>query len=39
MDVSMLILTLVFMVVFVAPFFIISAIKDRKEKQEEENNK
>ena len=31
----MVILTLVFLVVFVAPFFIISAVKERREKREE----
>lgn len=35
MDTSMVILTLIFLVVFVAPFFIISAIKERREKREE----
>lgn len=35
MDTSMVILTLAFLVVFVAPFFVISAIKERREKREE----
>ena len=35
MDTSMVFLTLAFLVVFVAPFFIISAIKERREKREE----
>ena len=36
MDTSMVFLTLAFLVVFVAPFFIISAIKERREKREKE---
>ena len=35
MDTSMVFLTLAFLVVFVAPFFIISAIKERREKRQE----
>ena len=31
----MVLLTVIFLVVFVAPFFIISAIKERREKREE----
>lgn len=31
----MVILTVIFLVVFVAPFFVISAIKERREKREE----
>ena len=34
MDTSMVLLTVIFLVVFVAPFFIISAIKERREKRE-----
>lgn len=37
MDTSMVFLTLAFLVVFVAPFFIISAIKERREKKEQES--
>lgn len=36
MDTSMVFLTLAFLVVFVAPFFIISAVKERCEKREQE---
>lgn len=39
METSMVILTVVFLFVFVAPFFIISAIKDRREKKEEAEQK
>ena len=41
-DLSMILLALGMVVVFMGPFFIISAIKDRKEakqKQEEDNEK
>lgn len=34
MDTSMVLLTVIFLVVFVAPFFVISAIKERREKRE-----
>lgn len=37
MDTSMVFLTLAFLVVFVAPFFVISAIKERREKKEQES--
>ncbi len=36
MDTSMVILTVIFLVVFVAPFFIISAIKDHRAKKSAE---
>jgi len=37
MDTSMVLLTVIFLVVFVAPFFVISAIKERREKREAES--